>query len=120
VVKVLTDPTSAGLGGRPDEPLLAVQKLALDETDAIFGAFEPRFLGYASPRTPGRGAPSLSASAVGWRGTTGLPCTEVAGSRYCPHEWRRRVRLGDGAVSGGQGAVGGGRCHAQRHYRQHR
>ncbi|CBN74565.1 hypothetical protein Esi_0030_0073 [Ectocarpus siliculosus] len=48
VVKVLTDPTSAGLGGRPDEPLLLVQKLALDETDAIFGAFEPRFLGYAA------------------------------------------------------------------------
>lgn len=25
-----------------------MQKLALDETDAIFGAFEPRFLGYAA------------------------------------------------------------------------
>ncbi|CAM9261855.1 unnamed protein product, partial [Ectocarpus fasciculatus] len=48
VVKVLTDPTSAGLGGHPDEPLLLVQKLALDETDAIFGAFESRFLGYAA------------------------------------------------------------------------
>ncbi|CAM9348276.1 unnamed protein product [Ectocarpus sp. 8 AP-2014] len=32
---------------------------------------------WATPRTPGRGAPSLAASAVGWRGTTGLPCTEV-------------------------------------------
>ncbi|CAN0389921.1 unnamed protein product, partial [Ectocarpus fasciculatus] len=36
------------LGGHPDEPLLLVQKLALDETDAIFGAFESRFLGYAA------------------------------------------------------------------------
>lgn len=42
VVAVLTDPSSAGIGGDPDEPLLLVQKLALDETDAVFGAFESR------------------------------------------------------------------------------
>lgn len=40
VIKVLTDPTSSGQGGRPDEPLLLVRKLAADETDAVFGAFE--------------------------------------------------------------------------------
>lgn len=43
VVEVLTDPASSGDGGHPDEPLLLVQKLAVDETDAIFGAFETRF-----------------------------------------------------------------------------
>lgn len=44
VIEVLTDPASAGEGGDADEPLLLVQKLALDETDVIFGAFETRFL----------------------------------------------------------------------------
>lgn len=48
VVDLLSDPASAGVGGHPQEPLLLVRKLALDETDAIFGAFEARFLGYAT------------------------------------------------------------------------
>lgn len=33
------DPASVGQGGRLDEPLLLVMKLAVDETDAIFGGF---------------------------------------------------------------------------------
>lgn len=48
VIEVLTDPASSGQGGRPDEPLLLVQKLAVDETDAVFGAFESRFLRHAA------------------------------------------------------------------------
>lgn len=40
---MLSDPASSGVGGNPDEPLLLVQKLALDETDAVFGAFESMF-----------------------------------------------------------------------------
>lgn len=48
VVEVLTDPASAGEGGKPDEPLLLVQKLAVDETDAVFGAFELPYLGHTA------------------------------------------------------------------------
>lgn len=48
VIKVLTDPASSGRGGRPDEPLLLVQKLAADETDAVFGAFESHLLRFAA------------------------------------------------------------------------
>lgn len=48
VVTVLSDPVSAGKGGDPNEPLLLVQKLAVDETDAVFGAFESRFRGHAT------------------------------------------------------------------------
>lgn len=44
VIGVLTDPASAGEGGDPDEPLLLVQKLALDEPDVEFGAYNSRFL----------------------------------------------------------------------------
>lgn len=44
VIEVLTDPASAGQDGNPNEPLLLVQKLAVDETDAIFGAFEKYYL----------------------------------------------------------------------------
>ncbi|CAM9906905.1 unnamed protein product [Scytosiphon promiscuus] len=48
VVQVLTDPASPGQGGNPDEPLLLVQKLAVDETDAVFGAFERPYLGHTA------------------------------------------------------------------------
>eukprot|EP00752_Nemacystus_decipiens_P002399 g2263.t1 len=48
VVEVLTDPASSGQGGRPDEPLLLVMKLAADETDAVFGAFDSTYLRYAA------------------------------------------------------------------------
>lgn len=46
--QVLTDPASPGVGGNPNEPLLLVQKLALDETDAIFGAFESSYRRHAT------------------------------------------------------------------------
>ncbi|CAN0399829.1 unnamed protein product, partial [Hapterophycus canaliculatus] len=46
VVEVLSDPASAGEGRNPDEPLLLVQEVAVDETDAVFGAFETTFLGH--------------------------------------------------------------------------
>lgn len=48
VVDILSDPASAGEGGDPDQPLLLVQKLARDETDAVFGAFDERFLGHTT------------------------------------------------------------------------
>ena len=48
MIEVLTDPASSGQGGRPDEPLLLVRKLAVDETDAAFGAFESVFVRYAA------------------------------------------------------------------------
>lgn len=48
VIRVLSDPASAGTGGNPDEPLLLVQKLAVDEADAVFGAFDGRFFRRAS------------------------------------------------------------------------
>ena len=48
VIAVLSDPASAGEGGNPDEPLLLVQKLALDEADAMFGAFDSKFIGRAT------------------------------------------------------------------------
>lgn len=51
VIEVLTDPTSAGTGGKRDEPLLLVKKLAVDETDAVFGAFEPAFNGHTTDAT---------------------------------------------------------------------
>ena len=44
IVDVLSDPSSSGTGGDPDKPLLLVQKLALDETDAVFGAFDRPFV----------------------------------------------------------------------------
>lgn len=43
IVEVLSDPESAGIDGDPNKPLLLVQKLALDEADAVFGAFEREF-----------------------------------------------------------------------------
>lgn len=48
IVDVLSNPASCGAGGEHDEPLLMVQKLAVDEADAAFGAFEPRYLHYAT------------------------------------------------------------------------
>ncbi|CAM9516259.1 unnamed protein product, partial [Ectocarpus sp. 6 AP-2014] len=90
VVKVLADPTSAELGGRPDKPLLLVLSSAPSNPGS-----------WATPRTPGRGAPFLAASAVGWRGTTGLPCTEVgrfwllSTATTCA-PWRRSYIWGSG------------------------
>jgi len=43
VIEVLTNPNSAGQGGKVDEPLLLVRKLAADETDAIFGDFGAKY-----------------------------------------------------------------------------
>ena len=45
VIEILSDPSSAGQGGRADEPLLLVRNLAADETDAIFGDFRPEYFG---------------------------------------------------------------------------
>ena len=48
MIGVLSDPASAGEGGNRDEPLLLVKKLALDETDAVFGSSEDIYLGHAA------------------------------------------------------------------------
>lgn len=48
IVDVLSNPASCGAGGEHDEPLLMVQKLAVDEADAAFGAYEPRYLHFAT------------------------------------------------------------------------
>lgn len=48
VVRVLEDPESSGPGGDPDRPLLLVQELAVDETDAAVGSGSPVYVGKAT------------------------------------------------------------------------
>lgn len=48
VLRVLEDPKSSGEGGDPSKPLLLVQRLAIDEADAVTGASSPLYLGEAT------------------------------------------------------------------------
>lgn len=48
VVSVLEDPFSCGEDCDPDEPLVLVQRLAVDEVDAVMGAFHVEFNGKAA------------------------------------------------------------------------